>query len=405
MNSIVLVVDRLHAGYVGAYGNCWIETPSLDRLASQATVFDQFLIGTPQREALCRSYWLGQHPLCPGARVDETATLPSLLASHDVATLLASDEPVVCRHPLAGAFDSTLHLDPPEPGRVCRNVDQTHLAQSFAQIIDRVESVSEPFLLWCHLASLGRCWDAPWEFRARYVEPGDPDPPESAEVPSRRLEEDEDPDRLLGITQAYAGQVSLLDVCLGALLEFLDGHPARRRTLLAVVSARGFPLGEHGSVGTCDSSLYAELVHVPLLIRFPDSLGEAARCQALTQPADLFSTLLDWWGAGDRPDSPGAATLMPLVRGDVESIRDRLCLAAAEGHRAIRTPAWYFLDAADPELFLKPDDRWEVNDVSDRCADIVELLRQAMAVKEEAFRSGDPGRLPPIDEVLRDGPD
>ena len=48
MNAICLVFDRLHAGYLGAYGNSWIETPAFDRLASQSFLFDRALIDSPE---------------------------------------------------------------------------------------------------------------------------------------------------------------------------------------------------------------------------------------------------------------------------------------------------------------------------------------------------------------------
>ena len=43
MNVVCLVIDRLQAGYVGAYGNTWIETPNLDRLASQSFLLEHAL--------------------------------------------------------------------------------------------------------------------------------------------------------------------------------------------------------------------------------------------------------------------------------------------------------------------------------------------------------------------------
>ena len=223
------------------------------------------------------------------------------------------------------------------------------------------------------------------------------------------LEEDYDPDQLLGISQAYAGQVSLLDVCVGALLEFLHESPTGQKTLLTLASARGFPLGEHRRVGAYDESLYGELVHVPLWLRFPDSLGQGARSHALVRPADLRSTLLDWWGIADPPQSPGAASLMPLVREETEWIRDRLCIveggrAPTEGwSRAIRTPAWYLRHAAEPELYAKPDDRWEVNDVADRCDEVVGLLEKALIEYEHSLRSGQLDDLLPLDEILLTG--
>ena len=67
MNAVCLVIDRLHAGYVGAYGNTWIETPALDRLASQSLLLDQALVDSPDLERLYRSYWQGWHALVPAA--------------------------------------------------------------------------------------------------------------------------------------------------------------------------------------------------------------------------------------------------------------------------------------------------------------------------------------------------
>ena len=65
MNAICMVIDRLHAGYVGAYGNSWIETPAIDRMAAESFLFDQALVDTPQLETLYRSYWQGWHAMCP----------------------------------------------------------------------------------------------------------------------------------------------------------------------------------------------------------------------------------------------------------------------------------------------------------------------------------------------------
>ena len=154
---------------------------------------------------------------------------------------------------------------------------------------------------------MGTTWDAPAEFRAGYWEEGDPEPPEGADVPERLLDENYDPDELLAAMQAYAGQVTLLDTCLGALVEQLSESPAGRQTLLAVTSPRGFPLGEHRRIGHADGALYGELVQVPLLVRAPGGLGGAARSQTLVQPADLWATLIDAWGIDQPPASPTGA--------------------------------------------------------------------------------------------------
>ena len=53
---------------------------------------------------------------------------------------------------------------------------------------------------------------------------------------------------LLGIRQAYAAQVAVVDACVEALRDALGESGRAGDTLLIVLSARGFPLGVHGVV-------------------------------------------------------------------------------------------------------------------------------------------------------------
>ncbi len=405
MNAICLVVDRLHAGFLGAYGNAWIETPSLDRLACEAFTFDQMLIDNARLESVYRSYWHGWHALCPELPPPQRPCLAEMLRDANVRTALLTDERAVAEHPLAVQFDQRIDVDPPWQPRQAEEVEQTHLARCFVQAIDYLQSADEPFLLWCHLAGLGTAWDAPQEFRQAYWEEGDPKPPDSIDVPELTLPEDHDPDQLLGITQAYAGQVSLFDTCLGAFLEFIDGSPLAEETLVVLTSPRGFPLGEHGRVGPCDGALYGELVHVPLMIRFPDRLAASARSHGLVEPADLWATLLNWWRIGPLPPSPSSVNLLPIIRQEVDASRDRLCISGDATQRAVRTPAWYLRRGDRVELFAKPDDRWEVNDVSDRCQDIVQDLLDVLDQYEQTLYSGPVNELSPLGEILRSGLD
>jgi hypothetical protein len=415
MNAICLVFDRLHTGYVGAYGNSWIDTPALDRLASQSFLFDRALIDSPELERLYRSYWQGWHAMCPEP-AEPRPSLVTQLRGAGVTTALLTDEPQIARHPLAVDFDELIEIDPPWQPQTAKEIEQTHFGRCFVQMIEWLESARGPFMLWCHLGGLGTTWDAPLKFRQAYWEEGDPPPPEGAEVPDRRLSTNYDPDDLLGVTQAYCGQVTLLDTCLGALWDFLDGLPAGQQTLLTLASSRGFPLGEHGRVGPCDGPLYGELVHVPWMMRFPDAVGAAQRSQSLIEPVDLWATLLDWWGIGPnsagpvqgegpgvRAISPTAESLLPLVRGEPGKHRDRLCIAGAGGQRAIRTPTWYLRAGGDPQLFAKPDDRCEVNNVATRCQDVVEGLLNALEQYESILPTGRISDLPPLADILVNG--
>jgi arylsulfatase A-like enzyme len=405
MNAICLVIDRLHAGHVGAYGNAWIETPALDRLACEAFTFDQALIGSPRTEGLYQAIWQGRHGLLRRPEPPDTPTLPEALAGAGVATTLITDEPAVADHPLAEQFGELIELALPDRVEVAHDVGSTHLAECFAQTIDWLASAREPFLLWTHLTGMAARWDAPYAFRLRYAEQDDPPPPETAEVPRFMLEEDYDPDLLLGIEQSYAGQVTLLDVCVGALVELLRESDWGRETLLVLLSARGFPLGEHRRVGACDEALYGELAQTPMMIRLPDGCGAARRSQALVTAADLGPTLLDWWSIASRRPATFGKSLMPILRGESPTVRDRLLLGSLGAETAIRTPAWYMRLTDPPELFVKPDDRWEVNDVADRCRDVADRLRDAAAAYDEHLQADRLDELEPLDEVLATGLD
>jgi len=89
VNAICLVIDRLRAGCLGAYGNSWIETPATDRLAAESFVFDQALVDTPRLDLLYRSYWQGW-PALTARQPQGRPTLPALLAEAGVATAMSA---------------------------------------------------------------------------------------------------------------------------------------------------------------------------------------------------------------------------------------------------------------------------------------------------------------------------
>ena len=246
---------------------------------------------------------------------------------------------------------------------------------------------------------------APYELRSQYADEEDPAPPTFAVPPCRLLADDYDPDELLGISHAYAGQVSLWDACLGALVDELRASPLADNTLLVLLSPRGFPLGEHRRVGPLDHALYNEHVQIPWLLRFPDALGATARSQALVVPADLPGTLAQWlaWPPEQFPSQ--GHCLLPLVRWQVASVRQCVVMRSGQHDWAVRTPAWHLRvdDAGETrreELYAKPSDRCEVNDIADRAPDVVAGLLDVLA-KAQAAPTFEPAGLDPLllDEV------
>jgi arylsulfatase A-like enzyme len=386
MNVICLVIDRLHVGQLGCYGNASIATPGFDRLAADSFLFDQALAESPELADFYASLSSGAPLLTRSAGGEAEAALVERMSAAGVRSTLISDKPSIANLPWAAALDDVVHVPCERAPETVATLEETQLARFFAVTSDWLRSAAEPFCLFAHCGSLGEVWDAPYEYRERYADEDEPAPPEGATPPACRLPEDYDPDELLGYCQSYAGQVTALDACLAALMAQLDQTPGHERTLLVLISPRGFPLGEHRYVGDVEMPPHAELAHIPWIVRFPDGSGASDRSSALVQPCDLGPTLLDWLAQPAAPSTsmPGQSVL-PIARGEAGAIRDR-ALVAAGRWRAIRTPAWFLCEERPAEsdasnglqpkiqLFAKPDDRWELNDVADRCQTVIELL-------------------------------
>lgn len=396
-NVICVVVDRLHAGTIGAYGNSWIRTSALDRLASQSFLFDQALVDSPELASLYRAYWLGAHAFHKDKPAG--ASFPRLLSEAGMQTALVTDAAEVARFETAADFGEQVLIEPPAEQQTAADTSETGLARVFEAAASWLQSARPPFCLWVHARGMAGAWDAPLEARNRFAEEEDPEPPTFAAVPDYWLPDEYDPDEVLGVKHAYAGQVATLDLCAGAFCEQFEESGLAADTQLTFLSARGFPLGEHRRVGPCDEALYNETVQLVWLMRFPDGRGKLARSQALVQPPDLPGTLVEWLELDrGRLGSGHATSLLGIIDGEVDALRDRAPMMSLHD-RAIRTPGWHLRrpESGAVELYAKPGDRWEVSEVANLAGDVVAGLEAALA---EVEATGCVDSLPPLPESL-----
>lgn len=431
-NIICLSIDGLQAAFLGPYGNGWIETPAFNRLADEGFVFDRAQFDAPEWELLTRGFWEGSPGFSPSAFTTATAIdehLAARLADRGLASTLVSDDESLLDHPSASRFADRQWIRRLEPTQLAAEASETEMNGFFAAASETVSELDEPGLIWIHTGSLNWAWDAPWHYRDRFAAEDDPAPPGLWLPPSVRLRDGEDPDVALGFAQAYAGQIVLLDECLGAFWQSCQDLAWAREALLVLIGGPGFPLGEHGRVGDVDQALFSERTRMALMLRFPDATGAAGRTQALVQPADVWSTLLDWSGIDTAPASPWRQSLLPLVRGEIDRVRDVAITRSSSGETAIATPGWYLRqpaaskspladdpsaavsrweEGADPlpcELFAKPDDFFEANEVATRCPDVVSELSRLVDFFDSSGL-GAAGDMPPaLSEMARLGMD
>ncbi len=398
-SAVCFVVDGLHSGFLGAYGNAGILSPNCDRLACESVLFDRYYLNSTDLASTYREFWFGRHPGADDENegADEN-NLPERLTKEGYRTILLTDEPTIADTVWADGFAEVCLIDAANSPQVTDSPEETGFFRLLTAVFEKLAEIpdpdKEPFFLWCHWKGFAGAWDFPLSCREEYVEDEDPPPYAGTEPPfvdERSAETEPDPDVLRSVVEAYSGGITFFDELLGGFLQTLREGELGKRTLFALTSAQGYPMGEHRVIGLSDSDksisrLWSENVHLPLFLRFPDGFAKMERRPALTQPNDLYATFWHYLLGSDPVPSPdqekcsdlAGRNLLPLISGETESLRQELLIADSEGSRAMITAEWFLKETKNGrrlELYAKPDDRWDVNEVSNRCGEQIETLR------------------------------
>lgn len=59
MNLVYITLDSLNRHFLSCYGNDWVQTPNLDRLAARGVVFDHHYTGSVPCMPARREMWTG----------------------------------------------------------------------------------------------------------------------------------------------------------------------------------------------------------------------------------------------------------------------------------------------------------------------------------------------------------
>jgi hypothetical protein len=150
----------------------------------------------------------------------------------------------------------------------------------------------------------------------------------------------------------------------------------------------------HGLAVDADGDLYRELLQLPCLVRLPGG-QHANRVQRLLQPDDLLKAVATWCARETQQKDPESDFFSSVP------LRSTILSTHQNGNWSVRTPAWFLRAQVGKkktrELYFKPDDLWEVNDLAERCAEVVGAIEQL----HEKVVSGQPAE--PLDEILTKG--
>lgn len=403
-NAIVVIFDSWQRNYTGCYGNSWIKTPNIDRLAREGIVFDNAYGNNMPTLPVRRSMMTGRYTLhdigwgplrnedttiadlCYGTGIDTAIAYNTLVMasgkagfarsfskvvfSHGFDTYYFRNEPLYTHYSVDDFFTDEGFLDRlralPD-GKAIETINRGEIATylkdkqhwtseddhsvvvNIHQAIRILEErdCTHNLFLWIDNWDPHEPWDPPSVWDKDMVCPYDPDYkgadlmlPPMSPVKDLYTEE-----QMHHIRMLYAEKLTLCDKYFGDLLKCMRRLGLWDNTLMWLCSDHGEPMGNgehgHGIMTKCRPWPYEELVHIPLIIKAP-GLPVNKRISAFVQDCDCAPTILDWFGM-PIPENMTGKSLLPLCRGEVDKIRD-FAIAGYHGMSwSIITEDWSYI--------------------------------------------------------------
>lgn len=402
---IVISLDGLANLALGPYGSSWNATPAIDQLAAGGLIWDRALVPDDDPLAVLHRCWTAEvagQTWVQGWRQQGRVELISL---RDLTRQADADR--LAELASGAGFDACTLVDWQPAEQPAEEVEATAFAQLAMALLERLqEAAVDPgaawSVLWLHSDFLTQHWDAPhWLFPLQELddddEPIDPSDPQhwdqadqedapaahaaaappplqpGTQPPAYRIAADAHPDWATSWMQTYGCQVRLVDHVLQWILELagqLDEDIG-----VALLGTSGMSLGQDGWVGHRVGPVRSCQIHVPAIVHHraltPLRLPQLAALPEVMQPLAPAAPPLSgevWAEPVEASCRSGAAEASQNVP-QVLTRSDRAL-------RVVTTPRWFLVRQTPQQvcLFLKPDDRDDVNDVASLCQDVVAQL-------------------------------
>ena len=425
MNILVICADTFRADYLGCYGNSWIKTPHIDKLAGEGIRFDEFygeaLPTIPARRVLYTgrkafpfSYHQqkgdmvqlpGWHPL-----YDEDITLAEHLSDLGYTTGLVSDlyhmmkpgknfhrgfhswewirgqeaDPFIPtskpNQNVSKYIGSKVDINPGKHRLMSQYLnnrswwkdESDHFAgqvmQSAASWITRYGS-KKPWMLWVESFDPHEPWDAPKEFLELYSSTNyqgkEPIWPSG-------LVDNYTKDEFNRIKAHYAGECSHVDRWVGHIVETLKSQHLLNDTIVVFMSDHGCIMGEQGQIHKGQDRLRIQATRCPLIIRMPEAQYAGTVVDGFVQHQDIMPTLL---GLIEQhvPKRCNGQNFWPLVTKKEPIDLHDIIVSGFGWYASVRTAGWNYQapwteadNQRPPELYNRKKDPDElINAIED----------------------------------------
>lgn len=332
-NVIVLTVDTLRASKLRPYNpRTRVRTPALDAFAASGTVFDRAQSPENWTKPSVASILTSLYPATHNAKYDASSLPPGALLVSEVleqagfATAQFSANGYVSdRFGFAQGFNTHVNYI-----RETRSTEAETVFREAGDWIEQqvtrqraAEAAGEPvprFFTYIQTIDphvpydppnsfLDMYFQGPYEGQVRNRMTGDL-LGRAKENPPRVVFTEEDQRRLEALHDA---EISYHDHHLARFITRIEELGLNANTLFVITSDHGEEFNEHGSWGH-GHSVYQELLHVPLMIRWPGVATPGQRVRDVVTTMDIAPTMLEALGLPSPPDFEGRS-LLGYLRG------------------------------------------------------------------------------------------
>ncbi len=371
-NVLLIAIDSIRADHMSCYGYHRLTTPHIDRFAQSGTLFENtFSPHIPTTPAYA-SLLTGRD--CFGTQVVALRHQGPLRAEVPTAAEIFreygynSTSVGFKGNPSSRGFDNYLEF----PGWGSFKQGRSPKAQRLNEVtIPEIERLCAD--------------DKPWFVMLRHMDPHAPYlPPEPYERMFYHGDEKDPDNRSMdpvlsfkpfgdffkswmppGITDKdyiiaqYDGAIAYMDACIQSIFTALENLGELDNTIIALNGDHGETLYDH-ECWFDHHGIYDNVLHVPLIIRYPGAVPAGKRVAGYNQHKDLLPTLLDLAGLADRAAEDGLGfdgdSLMELVNGDAASFDSEFYISECTWMRkhGWRTPTWKLMIALEPDFHFKP---------------------------------------------------
>lgn len=281
-NVLLIVVDTLRADHLGAYGHERPTSPHLDALAASGVRYPQALSTAPWTTPSIAALMTSRYPSSVGiesekARLaDEALLLAEVLQEAGYLTGAAVSHSFCASQWGFGqgfdGFDESNVL-----GHAAVTTDGvTARGKSF---LDEAAEQERPWMLWLHYFDPHCAYveDERHPMGGRGAYDGKVQSGELYRKVLRQWRRYDESD-WHEMRRLYDSEIARTDAGIGELLAHLDKLGLADNTLVVLTADHGEEFHDHGGVGHA-KTLYSEVLHVPLILRYPRADARFAAAQ------------------------------------------------------------------------------------------------------------------------------